>query len=914
MPHSVSDSHTTMLSEQLLHDVADLFETRKKLAERKTQDLITHQWNEQLGNEIPQEYIDFCKAWVKVQLQVNNNPEVAKKNRQEILAPFSDWPSTWTAGFSRIWFEREISYPDSEVEQILLHWTLHNLATVSAYIDSLPAPLVWRFNEYMRYKAYTPATSYWVAYQSAIRLFRSLQNYITHTPKAKRILSASKANLQTTLDLPNFSTLTSKEQALILQKIQKALISPWSHKKIYACVTLYQELLENTRNNTTPETMHTAQILPNETKPVSKQGVNSIISYIKNHKLALWWALLLILYIIFADTLNKQIEEKTIITTHLPKQKPWLTWFPDQETYDTSYELFADSIQNTATQRWLSMKNIATIDHMIDGLDASFDTLLTQTKRLEDKRVYTNKWYSETLSKKDSIQFRNYIATLKEQSRQINKVLNSRTEIDRINSYADFLQKSQLITDWIVACVTNDPNSASKLRQLKHPIAIDRKLWTKKTLHVLLHELHHSIAPAHKYHSITEWTTEHCTQLAIEQTLWSPLTHATYTEEVVNAVLLQHAFNDPAIKQINAFTGKQIIPWGTSFSPELLKKIHTSSREQIRKKYQWIEDKQQKKEMYDAIRYSRLKNYLNTTTYTHPLLVVLMLPQEQINRSERTLLPKDGIFQQETPYNKTLETYWIQPRSCSSHFRWWLYEVVQSHAIINTQWRTFTIDEFQSLDLKTQKQLFASLQQSYIRFPDSRTAWYNVTPDAHHHDWSTRAQEANHIDDETEAAYDKLQDTIHELSETIQISVFLLVLLFMIACYGSWKRQDKTYKNTYKILHTERFIKQMLSKYITLLESYEWTDLFHTHEVIQIAQHDIRKALPKKREKNIFLWFPVLYQWSSVDSHNYQQVAYYSALFKTLSALPHQSYHNINGIWYDYLLQEQQKKTANKKK
>lgn len=68
-----------MLSEQLLHDVADLFETRKKLAERKTQDLITHQWNEQLGNEIPQEYIDFCKAWVKVQLQVNNNPEVAKK-------------------------------------------------------------------------------------------------------------------------------------------------------------------------------------------------------------------------------------------------------------------------------------------------------------------------------------------------------------------------------------------------------------------------------------------------------------------------------------------------------------------------------------------------------------------------------------------------------------------------------------------------------------------------------------------------------------------------------------------------------------------------------------------------------------------------------------------------------------------
>lgn len=1021
---------------------------------------------------------------------------------------------------------------------------------------------------------------------------------IAHTPKAKMILWASSKNLQSILDMPHFSTLTPKEQALLLKKIQKALLLPWSQKKIYTCITLYQKLLDNTLWAEKQKWMESKNIMHHETQQslsVSKQVINWIAWSIKNNKRSFWWALLLIAYIAFAEPIHENVIEKSFISQQLPKQKHWLTGFKNQDTYDQTFTLFEDSINNPATHRALSTKNIASIDQMIDQLDASFDTLLTQTQRLEEKWIYSHNWYQETLSKTDSIQFRNYIATLKDQTRQINKVLSTRTEIDSIDSYSDFLQKSHLITDWIIASVTNDPQAVQKLNEYKHPIAIDRKLWTENSLHTLLHELHHSIAPAHQYHSITEWTTEHCTQLALEQTLWSKVNNPAYKEEVINAVLLQYAFDDPDIKQVNAFTGKQIIPWGKKINAEYIKQLHNMSRDNVRDMYQWIEDQEQKKDMCDAIRFNRLKDYLNTTKYTHPLLVLLLLPQESIDRSDRIMLPKDSDFQQEVPYNKTLTAYWIQtPRSCSSHFRRWLYELVQSHRTISVQWHTFSIEEFQTFDLEWQKWLFHELQKTYIRSPQWLTAWFNLST-TDYSGWSITKQEESLIDYTTEQAYENLKDNLHDLSEKFQVLILSMVFLSMLIFYGSYRQQKRNFKNTNKILqqdhdatvlqsflpifwlfpliiyiqltyshnqsinqdlkittihsiiclslianqlkniieqwkalriankaitfnitelsdslgllwqlqeqqkkihqwristisrlkdkeytsrktaflkdldewanyiankwftdtiyqnliittpslkkqktvsapiipvqksrhdvthrekihphsyipweqeaivytsehelqnekvknnntlqwkhfvvhfnldtytHNERleeyhhhddtyfwtlksiikvitsfkeihkkhraqftliayknwlpvyttllwntalFIQQLVDNFLTLMESYEWTDLFDTPEVIQVAQTDIRRALPKKREKNIFLWFPQHYSWWNQNELSYQKAAYYWTLFKTLYALPHQSYHNITGIG-DYILQDTHSRKNNKRK
>lgn len=134
--------NSTLLPEQLFTDVADLFDARKKLADRKTKYLMHQWWFPQHWTSIPKEYIAFLKIGVKVQLQVNQHPEITKKIQEEILSSFADWPSVWSCWFSRVWFEREISNPHSDIEQLLLHWTIDDLDTVHQYIDSLPAQLI----------------------------------------------------------------------------------------------------------------------------------------------------------------------------------------------------------------------------------------------------------------------------------------------------------------------------------------------------------------------------------------------------------------------------------------------------------------------------------------------------------------------------------------------------------------------------------------------------------------------------------------------------------------------------------------------------------------------------------------------------------------------------------------------------
>ena len=122
------------------------------------------------------------------------------------------------------------------------------------------------------------------------------------------------------------------------------------------------------------------------------------------------------------------------------------------------------------------------------------------------------------------------------------------------------------------------------------------------------------------------------------------------------------------------------------------------------------------------------------------------------------------------------------------------------------------------------------------------------------------------------------------------------------------------YKNwlpvhTDRLQNRESFVKKVMTQYITTIESYEWTDIYDTPELITIAQQDIRKAFPQKWEKNIFLWFPESRPKENIGETQFLRAEYYNKLFKSLYNKPHKIYRNFNQIWYSA-----QKKTTKKNK